>query len=163
MFVLVIIITLATQQIPLADKIHAFRPINDAMGPAAEELIKAPSIISDEMSCCRSVDMFQPRGVSALCPNTCRKPTMAWRPPMSPKSSPRESGQQSVSHGTRRWDRVCSRGVPYRTGTGTWIRACMLQDISSDLSWYTSSWLRLERHSVIHHSYLQVLAPYCSS
>lgn len=76
-FVLVIMIILATQQMTLADQMLAFRPMNDAIGPAPQELIKAPSVINDEMSCCRTVDIFQPRGVGALYPKTCRKPTMA--------------------------------------------------------------------------------------
>jgi hypothetical protein len=88
MFVLAIIITLATQQRTLADQILAFRPMKDATGPALEELRKAPRVISDEMSCWRSVDMFQPSGVGALYPNICKKPTMAWRPPIKPKSIP---------------------------------------------------------------------------
>jgi hypothetical protein len=33
-----------------------------AMGPAMDELRKAPSVMSDEISCWRSVEMFQPPG-----------------------------------------------------------------------------------------------------
>jgi hypothetical protein len=45
------------------------RPKYFAVNPAVDEEMKAPKIIREEMSCCRSGLMFQPSGVDgALCP-----------------------------------------------------------------------------------------------
>ncbi len=63
--VVAIMITLETQQSALANQIDILRPIICATGPAVEELAKAPSVMSDDMSCWRSVAMFHPRGVLA--------------------------------------------------------------------------------------------------
>lgn len=46
----------------LAIQIVILRPTTEAMGPAAEELRKAPSVIREEINCCRSVEMFHPPG-----------------------------------------------------------------------------------------------------
>lgn len=35
-------------------------PSLTAVKPAVPELMKAPSVINDEINCCRSVDIFQP-------------------------------------------------------------------------------------------------------
>lgn len=67
--VVTIMMTFATQHRRLAAQILGLRPMNEAIGPAVEELKKAPRVIRDEMSCWRSVDRFHPSGVSgASCP-----------------------------------------------------------------------------------------------
>lgn len=50
-FVVVIMMTLDTQQRRLAAHILGLRPMNEAMGPAVDELKKAPRVIREEMSC----------------------------------------------------------------------------------------------------------------
>jgi hypothetical protein len=69
MLVVTIMMTFAIQHRRLADQILGLRPMNDATGPAVEELKNAPRVIRDEMSCWRSVERFHPSGVSgASCP-----------------------------------------------------------------------------------------------
>lgn len=60
MLVLAIMMMLATAHITEATQILPLRPITLATGPAKEELTKAPSVMREEMSCCRSVEMFHP-------------------------------------------------------------------------------------------------------
>lgn len=60
MFVLAIMMMLATEHMTAAIHILPRRPMNLAMGPAKEELAKAPNVMREEMSCCRSVEMFHP-------------------------------------------------------------------------------------------------------
>jgi len=86
--VVVIITTFETIQRIHATQILAFRPMKFAIGPArksintidksiqsvipaAEEAIKAPNIIKDEISCWRVGEMLYPRGVvGSSLPNT---------------------------------------------------------------------------------------------
>jgi hypothetical protein len=63
MFSVAIIITLAMQQNRQASQRHCRRLIYVAVKPAVPELMKAPSVMSDEMSCWRVVSMFHPSGV----------------------------------------------------------------------------------------------------
>jgi len=62
MFVVAIMITFDTMHKMLATQTVIFRDMIVAMGPAMEELRKAPRVMSDEMSCCRSVEIFHPPG-----------------------------------------------------------------------------------------------------
>lgn len=62
MLVVVIMITFDTIHTTLAVHRVVLRDMTPAMGPAMEELRKAPSVMSEEMSCCRSVEMFHPPG-----------------------------------------------------------------------------------------------------
>lgn len=64
MFVEAIMMVFEATQSRAAVQMLALRPITEAMGPAKQELTKAPRVIKDEMSCCRSVEMFQPVNVS---------------------------------------------------------------------------------------------------
>lgn len=69
--VVVIMITFATQQSNEAIQRHCLRPSFVAKMPAVEELRKAPRVIKDEMSCCRSAERFQPPGTLGFgSPNT---------------------------------------------------------------------------------------------
>ncbi len=122
MFSVVIIITFATQQNRQAIQRHCLRLTYFATKPAVPELMKAPSVMSDEISCCRSVSRFHPRAVwGASWPKiwgketkgqhnmtlhfgsfelrrrTWRKPFMACRPPMRPKSTPYWNGQRTMT------------------------------------------------------------------
>lgn len=84
---------------------HCFLPNLIARNPAPPEETKAPRVMSEEISCWRSVVRFHPIGVfGARNPKICsllvrgliegsergtwRKPGIAWRPPMRPKSRP---------------------------------------------------------------------------
>lgn len=51
MLVVTIMITFEIQHKRLAAQILGLRPMNEAMGPAVDELKNAPSVISDDMSC----------------------------------------------------------------------------------------------------------------
>ena len=63
---------LETVQIRQANQMEAFRPRMVAIGPARGEERKAPRFMSEEISCWRVVDMFQPPGSSrAGWPKTC--------------------------------------------------------------------------------------------
>jgi hypothetical protein len=64
MLVVVIMITLATMHSRLATQMVTFRDMMVARGPAMDELRKAPRVMSDEISCWRSVEMFHPPGTS---------------------------------------------------------------------------------------------------
>lgn len=67
-----IIMTLATQQPRQASQRHCLRLRYVATMPAVPELMKAPRVMSDEMSCWRSVSRFQPRAVwGASWPKIC--------------------------------------------------------------------------------------------
>lgn len=63
MLVLAIMMILATAHRTEAIQILSRRPMTLAMGPAKEELAKAPRVMREEMSCWRSVEMFQPVAV----------------------------------------------------------------------------------------------------
>jgi len=56
--VVVIMTTFDTQQSKEASHRHCLRPSLVAKIPAAEELKNAPSVIRDEISCCRSGEML---------------------------------------------------------------------------------------------------------
>ena len=62
MLVEAIMMTLATMHNRLAAQIDVLRDMKPAMGPAMEELTKAPSVMSEEISCWRSVERFHPPG-----------------------------------------------------------------------------------------------------
>jgi hypothetical protein len=62
MLVVAIIMAVETTQRRHASQRHALRPSLAAMKPAVAELMNAPRVISDEMSCWRSGWMFQPEG-----------------------------------------------------------------------------------------------------
>ena len=64
MLVVAIMMMLDTMQSKLALQMLVFRPMKDAMGPAPDELMKAPSVIREEINCWRSVEMFHPLGSS---------------------------------------------------------------------------------------------------
>lgn len=51
MLVVTIMMTFEMQHKRLAAQILGLRPMNEAMGPAVDELKNAPSVISDDMSC----------------------------------------------------------------------------------------------------------------
>ena len=55
-----IIITFETQHSTEASQRQSLLPSLAAVKPAVPELMKAPSVINDEINCCRSVDIFQP-------------------------------------------------------------------------------------------------------
>jgi hypothetical protein len=55
-------ITLDTMHKTLAVHTVVLRDIMPAMGPAMEELRNAPRVMSEEISCCLSVEMFHPPG-----------------------------------------------------------------------------------------------------
>jgi hypothetical protein len=63
MFSVVIIMMFATKQVTHARARHARRPKRVEGIPAVAELMNAPSVIRDEMSCWRSVVMFHPVGL----------------------------------------------------------------------------------------------------
>lgn len=60
MLVLAIMMILATAHSTDATQILPLRPMTLATGPTKEELTKAPNVIREEISCCRSVEMFHP-------------------------------------------------------------------------------------------------------
>lgn len=62
MLVVVIMTTLETTQRRHAIHRHTLRPSLAAGRPADPELMKAPSVMREEMSCWRVVEMFQPIG-----------------------------------------------------------------------------------------------------
>jgi hypothetical protein len=95
--VVVIMTIFATQQSTLAIQRHCLLPSLVAKTPANEELRKAPSVINEEMSCWRSVEMLYPVGtVGSAWPKISRKPRMACRPPMAPKSMPYWKGDMET-------------------------------------------------------------------
>lgn len=58
-----IIMMLAMQQPKQAIQRHCLRLTYVATIPAVPELMKAPRVMREEMSCCRTVSRFHPRGV----------------------------------------------------------------------------------------------------
>jgi hypothetical protein len=66
MFSVAIIMMLATKQVIQAATRHMRRPNRVDGTPAVAELMKAPSVMSEEMSCCLSVLMFHPVGVLSV-------------------------------------------------------------------------------------------------
>jgi hypothetical protein len=62
MSVVAIMTMLDTTHKMLASQTVILRPMTVAMGPAREEERNAPSVMSEEMSCWRSVEMFHPPG-----------------------------------------------------------------------------------------------------
>ena len=64
MDVVVIMMMLETTQTMLASHRHDLLPSFFAATPAAPELRNAPSVMSEEISCCLTVDMFHPIAVS---------------------------------------------------------------------------------------------------
>jgi hypothetical protein len=62
MFSVVIIMMFAMKHVTHAEARQIRRPNRCDGTPAVAELMKAPSVISEEMSCCLSVVIFQPVG-----------------------------------------------------------------------------------------------------
>jgi hypothetical protein len=117
--VVVIMTTFEMQHSADASQRHCLRPSFVAKIPADEELRKAPSVMSDEMSCCRSGEMLYPVGeTGSLWPKTfmtvryclqlargsltSRKPFIAWSPPIAPKSIPYWNGDMETRVQARR-------------------------------------------------------------
>jgi hypothetical protein len=66
MFSVAIIIMLAAKQQTQAATRHIRRPKRVEGIPAVAELMNAPSVMSEDMSCWRSVSMFHPDGVLSV-------------------------------------------------------------------------------------------------
>lgn len=79
MLVVAIMITLAVQQRTMAAQMEARRLRYVAMGPAAQELRKAPRVINDEISCWHSVEMFHVDGTEESELGISHSQTPAWR------------------------------------------------------------------------------------
>jgi hypothetical protein len=61
-----IMMMFATQQVTQAINRQCLRPSLFAMIPAVAALTKAPKVIKDDISCCRSVVMFHPVGMTEV-------------------------------------------------------------------------------------------------
>ncbi len=84
MLVVTCIITVATMEATQAIQSDILRPYSIAPKPAVHEVTKAPSVISDEMSCCRSDEMLYPIGlVGSSLPNTYILPPVSDEIPAS--------------------------------------------------------------------------------
>jgi hypothetical protein len=66
MLVVVIMITFEAQHKMQAIQRHCLRPSHVAKIPALEELMNAPSVMREDISCCRPGEMFHPMGLAGL-------------------------------------------------------------------------------------------------
>jgi hypothetical protein len=66
MVVVAIMITFDAQHRMQAIQRQCLRPSQVAKIPALEELINAPSVMREEINCCRPGEMFQPIGLAGL-------------------------------------------------------------------------------------------------